>query len=156
VRLALDEAGLPPDRLEVELTETLLVENAENAIGTMERLKAIGVAISIDDFGTGYSSLNYLKRFPIDSLKLDGSFVHDLHTSAKDAAIVDAISALARSLGIGLVAEGVEMAQQADFLRARYCTELQGYLFSRPLPAAAVGEAVRRLGHRADRAAEAA
>jgi diguanylate cyclase (GGDEF)-like protein len=156
VRSALEEAGLAPERLEVELTETLLVENAENAIEVMGRLKEIGVAISIDDFGTGYSSLNYLKRFPIDSLKLDGSFVHDLHTSAKDAAIVDAISALARSLGIGLVAEGVEMAQQADYLRARYCTELQGYLFSRPLPAAAVGEAVRRLGHRTGRPAEAA
>jgi EAL domain-containing protein (putative c-di-GMP-specific phosphodiesterase class I) len=103
------------------------------------------VTLSIDDFGTGYSSLNYLKRFPIDCLKIDSSFVHDLHSSAKDAAIVEAISALAKSLGIGLVAEGVEEVRQADFLRARYCTELQGFLFSHPLPAADVVAAVRRL-----------
>jgi len=123
----------------------VLIENTESAIAVMERLKSIGVAISIDDFGTGYSSLSYLKRFPIDCLKIDRSFVHDLHTSAKDAAIVDAISALARSLGIGLVAEGVEQGHQAEFLRARYCTEFQGHLFSHPLPADAVADAVRRL-----------
>jgi diguanylate cyclase (GGDEF)-like protein len=156
VRSALATNGLAAERLEVELTESLLVENTESAIGIMSSLKDIGVAISIDDFGTGYSSLNYLKRFPIDSLKIDRSFVNDLHTSAKDAAIVDAISALARSLGIGLVAEGVEMTQQADFLRTRYCTELQGFLFSRPLPAEAIGEAVRRLDHRIGRATQAA
>jgi diguanylate cyclase (GGDEF)-like protein len=145
IREALESSGLAAECLEIELTESLLVENADNAIGIMKRLKALGVAISIDDFGTGYSSLNYLKRFPIDCLKIDSSFVRDLHASAKDAAIVEAISALARSLGIGLVAEGVEEARQADFLRARYCTELQGYLFSRPLPAEEVAEAVRRL-----------
>jgi diguanylate cyclase (GGDEF)-like protein len=145
VREALESSGLAAECLEIELTESLLVESADNAIGLLKRLKALGVAISIDDFGTGYSSLNYLKRFPIDCLKIDSSFVHDLHTSAKDAAIVEAISALARSLGIGLVAEGVEEARQADFLRARYCTELQGYLFSRPLPAHEIVEAVRRL-----------
>jgi diguanylate cyclase (GGDEF)-like protein len=144
IREALRGSGLAPEQLEIELTESVLVENTENAISVMERLKAIGVAISIDDFGTGYSSLNYLKRFPIDCLKIDRSFVNDLHTSAKDAAIVDAISALARSLGIGLVAEGVEQGYQADFLRARYCTELQGYLFSHPLPADAIADTVKR------------
>jgi diguanylate cyclase (GGDEF)-like protein len=150
IREALESSGLAAECLEIELTESLLVENADNAIGIMKRLKALGVAISIDDFGTGYSSLSYLKRFPIDCLKIDSSFVHDLHASAKDAAIVEAISALARSLGIGLVAEGVEEARQAEFLRARYCTELQGYLFSRPLPAAEVAEAVRRLSPAAE------
>ena len=141
---ALRSSGLAPQLLELELTESLLVENVEHAMGVMGRLKAIGTAISIDDFGTGYSSLGYLKRFPIDSLKIDKSFVRDIATSPKDAAIVKAISALARSLGIGLIAEGVEEAWQVDFLRARHCTEMQGYLFSRPLPAELVVEALRR------------
>ncbi len=145
IRDALESSGLAPECLELELTESLLVESAENAVTIMQRLKALGVTLSIDDFGTGYSSLNYLKRFPIDCLKIDSSFVHDLHSSAKDAAIVEAISALAKSLGIGLVAEGVEEVRQADFLRARYCTELQGFLFSHPLPADDVVDAVRRL-----------
>ena len=145
IREALRATGLGAEWLEIELTESLLVENSEQAVAVMERLKAIGVAISIDDFGTGYSSLGYLKRFPIDSLKIDRSFVKDLRTSATDAAIVDAISALAHSLGLGLVAEGVEEAGQADFLRARYCTEMQGYLFSRPVPAEEMADAVRRL-----------
>jgi diguanylate cyclase (GGDEF)-like protein len=145
IRAALHGSGLAPEWLEIELTESLLVENSEQAIAVMERLKSIGVAISIDDFGTGYSSLGYLKRFPIDCLKIDRSFVKDLRTSATDAAIVDAISALAHSLGLGLVAEGVEEAGQAEFLRARYCTELQGYLFSRPVPPEEMADAVRRL-----------
>jgi EAL domain-containing protein (putative c-di-GMP-specific phosphodiesterase class I) len=145
IRDALESSGLAPESLELELTESLLVESAENAVTIMQRLKALGVTLSIDDFGTGYSSLNYLKRFPIDCLKIDSSFVHDLHTSAKDAAIVEAISALAKSLGIGLVAEGVEETRQADFLRARYCTELQGFLFSRPLAAEEIVDAVRKL-----------
>ena len=144
IREALAASGLAAERLEVEVTESLLVENIATAIEVMEELKELGVAIAIDDFGTGYSSLNYLKRFPIDYLKIDRSFVHDLHTNAKDAAIVDAISALARSLGIGLVAEGVEEIHQAEFLRARYCTELQGYLYCRPVPADAVAGHVAR------------
>jgi diguanylate cyclase (GGDEF)-like protein len=145
IRAALHSSGLAPEWLEIELTESLLVENSDQAVAVMQRLKAIGVAISIDDFGTGYSSLGYLKRFPIDSLKIDRSFVKDMRSSATDAAIVDAISALAHSLGLGLVAEGVEEAAQADFLRARYCTELQGYLFGRPVPPEDVADAVRRL-----------
>jgi len=142
-REALRASGLEPEWLEVELTESLLVENSEHAVAVMERLKAIGVAISIDDFGTGYSSLGYLKRFPIDSLKIDRS----------DAAIVDAISALAHSLGLGLVAEGVEEAAQAEFLRARYCTEMQGYLFGRPVPPEEMADAVRRLARAGERLA---
>ena len=156
VREALRASGLQPEWLEIELTESLLVENSEHAVAVMERLKAIGVAISIDDFGTGYSSLGYLKRFPIDSLKIDRSFVKDLRTSATDAAIVDAISALAHSLGLGLVAEGVEEAGQADFLRARYCTEMQGYLFGRPVPPEEMADAVRRLARGPERLASTA
>ena len=150
---ALRASALAPQLLELELTESLLIENVEHAMGVMGKLKAIGTVISIDDFGTGYSSLGYLKRFPIDSLKIDRSFVRDIATSPKDAAIVMAISALARSLGIGLIAEGVEEPWQVEFLRARHCTELQGFYFSRPLPAEALVEALRRsyplLGRRA-------
>ena len=151
---ALRSSGLAPQLLELELTESLLIENVEHAMGVMGQLKAIGTVISIDDFGTGYSSLGYLKRFPIDSLKIDRSFVRDIATSPKDAAIVKAISALARSLGIGLIAEGVEEPWQVEFLRGRHCTELQGFFFSRPLPEEALVEALRRsypltLGRRA-------
>ena len=151
---ALRSSGLAPQLLELELTESLLIENVEHAMGVMGQLKAIGTIISIDDFGTGYSSLGYLKRFPIDSLKIDRSFVRDIATSPKDAAIVKAISALARSLGIGLIAEGVEEPWQVEFLRGRHCTELQGFFFSRPLPEEALVEALRRsypltLGRRA-------
>ena len=143
---ALRASGLAPAQLEVELTESILMENTEQAMAVMGSLKALGIAISIDDFGTGYSSLGYLKRFPIDSLKIDRAFVRDLATSPKDAAIIDAIAALARSLGIGLVAEGVEDAYQAEFLRARYCTELQGHLFGRPVPPEGIAEFLRRPG----------
>jgi diguanylate cyclase (GGDEF)-like protein len=130
---ALRECGLPAALLELELTESLLMENVEYAMDLLHRLKALGTSISIDDFGTGYCSLGYLKRFPIDILKIDRSFVRDIGSSAKDAAIVDAICALAHSLDIAVVAEGVEHAWQAEYVCARHCAELQGYLFSRPL-----------------------
>jgi diguanylate cyclase (GGDEF)-like protein len=142
VGAALRSSGLPAGLLELELTESLLMENVEYALEVLHKLKALGASISIDDFGTGYSSLGYLKRFPIDSLKIDRSFVRDIGSSAKDAAIVDAICALARSLDIGLVAEGVEHAWQAEYVCGRHCTELQGYLFSRPVPAEAVADAL--------------
>jgi len=145
VNEALRASRLEPGCLELELTESLLVENVEHAMEAMGRLKAIGVCISIDDFGTGYSSLGYLKRFPIDSLKIDRSFVRDLATSPKDTAIVETISALARSLGIGLIAEGVEEPWQAEFLRARHCTELQGFLYGRPVAADVFPEAALRV-----------
>ncbi len=141
---ALREARLDAQWLEVELTESLLMENLDRAMVIMGRLKELGVGILIDDFGTGYSSLGYLKRFPIDGLKIDRSFVRDLANSRKDAAIVESIAALAQSLGIGLVAEGVEQPRQAEFLRAHYCTELQGYLFGRPMAAAALEEILRQ------------
>jgi EAL domain-containing protein (putative c-di-GMP-specific phosphodiesterase class I) len=141
---ALRASGLPPHLLELELPESLLVENADYAMEVMHKLKALGTTLSIDDFGAGYSSLGYLKRFPIDNLKLDTSFVRDLAASPKDAAIVDAICLLARSLGMGLVAEGIEEAWQAHYLGERYCTEMQGYLFARPLGADGLIEALAR------------
>ena len=141
---ALRASGLAPGLLELELTESLLVENVDQAMDLLHKLKALGASISIDDFGTGYSSLGYLKRFPIDSLKIDRSFVRDLAASRKDAAIVDAICSLAHSLEIGLVAEGVEQSWQAEYLAARRCAEMQGYLFSHPLPVEVVPEALTR------------
>jgi EAL domain-containing protein (putative c-di-GMP-specific phosphodiesterase class I) len=141
---ALRASGLASGLLELELTESLLVENVDQAMDVLHKLKALGTSIAIDDFGTGYSSLGYLKRFPIDSLKIDRSFVRDLAASAKDAAIVDAICALGRSLDIALVAEGVEQAWQAEYLAARHCTEMQGFFFSRPLAPEAVVESLGR------------
>jgi diguanylate cyclase (GGDEF)-like protein len=132
---ALRASGLPAGLLELELTESLLIDNVDYAMDVLHKLKALGISISIDDFGTGYSSLGYLKRFPIDSLKIDRGFVRDIASSPKDAAIVDAICALGRSLDIALVAEGVEHTWQAEYVCAQQCAELQGYLFSRPLPA---------------------
>jgi diguanylate cyclase (GGDEF)-like protein len=149
---ALREARLDAQWLDVELTESLLMENLDRAMVIMGRLKALGVGILIDEFGTGYSSLGYLKRFPIDGLKIDRSFVRDLANSRKDAAIVESIAALAQSLGIGLVAEGVEQAHQADFMRSHYCTEMQGYLFGWPMPAAALEEVLRGTVPEAQRA----
>lgn len=135
VRQALTETGLEPRYLELELTESLLVDNTEHAISLMQALKELGIALSIDDFGTGYSSLSYLKRFPIDCLKIDRSFVTDLASDTKDAAIIEAISSLARNLGIGLVAEGVEDVNQAQLLKGYGCTEMQGYFYGRPMDA---------------------
>lgn len=134
VRRGLAEADLDPRRLELELTESLLVENTESAVGLLSALKELGVYISIDDFGTGYSSLSYLKQFPVDALKIDRSFIRDLVTNHKDAAITSAITALAHSLSLGVVAEGVENREQLNFLRTKGCHEIQGYMVSKPLP----------------------
>jgi len=148
---ALQSSALAPEFLELELTESLLVENAERAISIMTRLKKLGVTLSIDDFGTGYSSLGYLRQFPIDFLKVDRVFIRDVDKNAKDAAIVRAISALARSLGIGFVAEGVEEAGQAEYLETCDCAEMQGYLFGRPVPAEELPEMVSRFESQAIR-----
>lgn len=135
VRSALADSGLDPCYLELELTESLLVDNTEHAISLMYALKELGIALSIDDFGTGYSSLSYLKRFPIDCLKIDRSFITEIASNTKDAAIVEAISTLAHNLGIGLVAEGVENINQAKLLKGYGCNEMQGYYYSRPVDA---------------------
>jgi diguanylate cyclase (GGDEF)-like protein len=138
VAAVLRETGLPPRMLELELTESLIVRNVDHALELMNQLKRIGVLLSIDDFGSGYSSLNYLRQFPLDFLKIDRSFVSELVTNKKDAAIVEAIVVLARNLEIAVVAEGVEHSAQADVLRARQCDELQGYLFGKPVTAEAL------------------
>jgi diguanylate cyclase (GGDEF)-like protein len=140
IRRSLGETGLAPHYLEVELTESSVMKDAELAIRTLRRLKETGVRVSIDDFGTGYSSLSYLKRFPIDTLKIDISFVRHSTTDPRDAAIVTAIITLAHSLGLKVIAEGVETEEQLGLLRALGCDEIQGYLFGKPLPAAALAE----------------
>ncbi len=132
---ALEKAGLAPEFLELEITEGYAMQDVEKAIQTLRQLKALGVRIAIDDFGTGYSCLSYLKQFPIDTLKLDGSFVRDLATP-EDAQIALGVIALAHSLNLKVIAEGVETLSQLAFLRDHACDRLQGYLFSRPMPPA--------------------
>ncbi len=132
IRSIVHETGIEPEWLELEITESNAMQNAENAIHTLRELKNLGVRISMDDFGTGYSSLNYLKRFPIDTLKLDQMFVRDVTTDRSDAAIVTAVISLAHSLDLKVVAEGVETEEQRNFLIEKGCDILQGYLFSRP------------------------
>jgi diguanylate cyclase (GGDEF)-like protein/PAS domain S-box-containing protein len=131
----LDECGLDARYLELEMTESTLMREAETMVDTLRRLKATGIRLSIDDFGTGYSSLSYLKRFALDALKIDRSFVHDITASEDAAAITSAIIAMARSLKLTVIAEGVETESQAALLRSQGCQFMQGYLFSRPVPA---------------------
>jgi diguanylate cyclase (GGDEF)-like protein len=131
----LDETGLAPKYLDLELTESSIMSNAQATIDVLARLKAMDVTISIDDFGTGFSSLSYLKRLPIDALKIDKSFVRDLTTDPDDAALVMAIVTLAHNLRLQVIAEGVETEEQLRFLQLLRCDEVQGYLFSKPLPA---------------------
>jgi EAL domain-containing protein (putative c-di-GMP-specific phosphodiesterase class I) len=130
----LEHTGADPKRLKLELTETLLVSNIEDVITKMQKLKAHGVGFSLDDFGTGYSSLSYLKRLPLDQLKIDQSFVRDILTDPNDAAIAKMVIALAGSLGLAVIAEGVESIPQREFLAAQGCHAYQGYLFSKPIP----------------------
>ncbi len=143
VRQALAVSGLEPGRLELELTESVVMYNVDEVLATLRELKGIGVRISLDDFGTGYSSLSYLKRFPIDKLKIDRSFVRDVITNPEDAAIARAVIAMAHSLDMRVVAEGVETAEQLEFLRSNHCDQFQGYLYARPLPAAESTELLR-------------
>ena len=135
---ALRTTGARPDRLKIELTESLLMVDVEDSIARMEHLRRVGVGFSLDDFGTGYSSLSYLKRLPLDQIKIDQGFVRDLQTDPNDAAIVRTILALAESLDLAVVAEGVETPGQLEFLKCHGCTAFQGYLFGRPMPAEAL------------------
>ncbi|WP_036991277.1 sensor domain-containing protein [Metapseudomonas furukawaii] len=132
----LDDSGLPPACLELELTESILMRDVAEAMAILENLKRLGLCIAVDDFGTGYSSLNYLKQFPIDVLKIDRSFVDGLPDGERDAQIARAIIAMAHSLNLAVIAEGVETHAQLDFLREHGCDEVQGYLFGHPVPAA--------------------
>ncbi len=128
--------GIQPQRLKLELTESLLAEGMEVTLAKMGTLKALGVTLALDDFGTGYSSLSLLKRLPLDQLKIDRIFVADVLTNRADAAISRTIMTLAHSMGLEVVAEGVETQAQQDFLVAEGCDQFQGYLFSEPLPLA--------------------
>ena len=143
IAAALKDTGLDPQFLEIEVTESVVMQDAARAISTLNTLQEMGVTLAIDDFGTGYSSLSYLKRFPINKLKIDKSFIDGVLDDPDDAAIALAIIAMAHSLRHTVIAEGVETEAQADFLRAHGCDEIQGYLFSRPLPADQFAEFLR-------------
>lgn len=138
VRQVLEESGLDPHRLELELTESQLLDSVEYIIATFQQLRDLGVKLAIDDFGTGYSSLSYLKRFPVDYVKIDQTFIRGLDEGSGDAAIIQAIIAMAHSLGLKVVAEGVEQQTQLEFLKLQGCDEVQGYLISRPVEAQAI------------------
>jgi EAL domain-containing protein (putative c-di-GMP-specific phosphodiesterase class I) len=131
--------GIDPGRLVLELTESAIIEDSEQAIASLWKLREMGVRIAIDDFGTGHSPLAYLRRLPIDTLKIDRSFVADCRRDERAGAIVAAVIWMAHSLGLTVVAEGVETAEQMEYLRAQGCDEMQGFLFSRPLPVAELG-----------------
>ena len=143
LRELLTRYGLQSFQLQIEATETMLMESAGATLATLEELHALGVKLSIDDFGTGYSSLSYLRRFPVDQLKIDRSFVSEMTNNAEDAAIVGAIISLGRSMKREIVAEGVETLEQAQLLHRLGCEIMQGFYFSRPVPAAALEPLLR-------------
>jgi diguanylate cyclase (GGDEF)-like protein len=144
LRHALDETRLDPRYLELELTESMMMENPEMLIAFLQRTREMGIQISIDDFGTGYSSLNYLKRLPLDRLKVDYSFVRDITRDPASASICRAVIAIAHNLRLGVVAEGVETEGQASYLARHYCESLQGYYFSKPIPPDEITALLRR------------
>lgn len=135
VTSALNETGMPPHKLQLEITETVLLQNTFTTLATLHELRKMGVQIALDDFGTGYSSLSYLRSFPFDKIKIDRSFIQDLSNGAEPLAIVNAVAGLAKCLNMTSTAEGVETQQQMDVLQAIGCTEMQGYLFSHARPA---------------------
>lgn len=143
VSQVLKDSGLPVHCLELEITENMLMDDVEGAEATLHRLKALGVCLAIDDFGTGYSSLSYLKRFPIDRLKIDRSFITHVTTDHGDASVAQAIVAVAHNLGLSVTAEGVEEASQLAFLKQLRCEEVQGFYFSKPLPAQQLADLLR-------------
>jgi predicted signal transduction protein with EAL and GGDEF domain len=135
---ALAASGLHPTRLEIEITESVLLQDREATLAVLHRLRALGIRIAMDDFGTGYSSLTYLQSFPFDKIKIDRSFVKDITDNAGSLYIVRAVAALANGMGMAATAEGVETNEQLDKISAVGCTEMQGYLFSKPLPVAEI------------------
>ncbi|MEZ5791384.1 MAG: EAL domain-containing protein [Nitratireductor sp.] len=129
----MEQTGLDPHRLELEITESLLINNTEEALSILKALKSLGVTIALDDFGTGYSSLSYILKFPFDKIKIDRSFVNGIASDEAARAILRMISALGESLNIGIIAEGVETAEQVTFLKSINCHQFQGYFFAKPL-----------------------
>ena len=135
VKAALDESGMSPHKLQLEITESVLLQNTFTTLATLHELRKMGVQIALDDFGTGYSSLSYLRSFPFDKIKIDRSFIQDLSNGAEPLAIVNAVAGLAKCLNMTSTAEGVETREQMETLQAIGCTEMQGYLFSKARPA---------------------
>jgi EAL domain-containing protein (putative c-di-GMP-specific phosphodiesterase class I) len=154
VRRALEETRLDAEFLEVELTESAVMSDPEESIAILEQLSSMGVLVSVDDFGTGYSSMSYLRRLPIDKLKIDRVFINEIVSRPEDASIVRAIVSLAHSLRLKVVAEGVETLAQLDFLKAVGCDEYQGYHFSRPLPSNEFERVVREKSAQAQQFAD--
>jgi len=146
IRSALEDADVPPDLLELELTESMIMQNTERAVRLLTDIKALGVKLAIDDFGTGYSSLAQLKRFPIDTLKVDRSFIREIPRDSEDRAITEAIIAMGKTLCLTIVAEGVETPEQKAFLRERACDEMQGFYFSTPVPPDEFALLLRKFG----------
>jgi EAL domain-containing protein (putative c-di-GMP-specific phosphodiesterase class I) len=147
LRKVLKETGMSPDHLELEITESVIMRNADFAVSVLSVLSELGIHISIDDFGTGYSSLAHLKRFSVNTLKIDKSFVRDVVLSSTDAAIATAIIAMGNSLNLNVIAEGVETQSQYDFLKLNNCDQVQGFLFCRPLPPDELLELLRKNHH---------
>jgi EAL domain-containing protein (putative c-di-GMP-specific phosphodiesterase class I) len=145
VARVLDETGLASSALELEITVTLVMQSPERTTRLLAALREHGVKLAMDDFGTGYSSLAYLKRFPLDSIKIDRSFIHGVPGDADGESITQAVIAMAHSLRLRAIAEGVETAQQLEFLREHGCDEIQGYFFSKPLPYAQLADMLARL-----------
>ena len=145
VEHALSESGLAPETLELEITENIALGREEGTLSYLKALRARGVGIAFDDFGTGYASLSYLTRYPLTRIKIDRSFIQKIgaHPAAEDSAIVRSIIVMGRNLGLEVVAEGVEATAQAEFLKAEGCAELQGFLFSKPIPADAFEDYLR-------------
>jgi predicted signal transduction protein with EAL and GGDEF domain len=146
---ALAASGLPPSRLELEITESVLLENTEATLDTLHHLRELGVRICMDDFGTGYSSLSYLRSFPFDKIKIDRSFTRDIESTPDSAAIVRAVAGLGKSLSITTTAEGVETARQLEIVRGEGCTEVQGHVFSQAVSADAVWTLLERFNRKA-------
>jgi len=143
VEEVLRESQIDPKWLELELTETLTLDDSDTTINIMLRLKQLGVSLSLDDFGTGWSSLSYLRRFPLDRIKIDRSFMRDIPSQPAAEAVVTSIIDLARNLGLTCIAEGVETTEQLDYLEIKKCAEIQGFLYSPALPALECGQLIR-------------
>ena len=144
VNRILGETGMSPNHLEFEITESVIMQNPDFVVSVLTAITALGIHISVDDFGTGYSSLAHLKRFSVNTLKIDKSFVNDVNLNGTDAAIATAIIAMGNSLNLNVIAEGVETQAQYDFLKDNHCGQVQGYLFSRPLPSGEIVKVLRQ------------